>query len=175
LNLPADMRPERVHLRPFANYFSTYVTSSFDIIEQPGTRLSSRCGCYCRWCAHIVNAPHLQPKKLTQRDKKRAVDLMADRLISLGREEGLALPADTATAIVQGSAARRSAAYSAYGHWLIRRLQGQSDGKAILALWREIAWRPTGSPIKDFQLRYADFVDAEALLVGEMRTALKLG
>src|SRR5262245_56257839 len=163
-NFPASMRPERQYLREFANFFGTYVTSSFDIIEQPGTRLESRCGCYCPLCAHLVNAPHLRAKKLTRRDRDRANQLMISRVTALASEEGIETSEQDAAAIVRGDETRRSAGYSAYGHWLIRRLEGDTDGKAVLALWREIAWKRTGSPMKTFQIRYKDFVDAEMSL-----------
>jgi hypothetical protein len=165
------MRPDRRHLREFANFFGTYVTSSFDIVEQPGTRLDSRCGCYCRLCAHLVNAPHLRAKKLRKKDKERAGQLMVHRVAALAREEGIGVADPAVVAIVRGDETRRPAAYSAYGHWLIRRLEGDTDGTAVLALWREIAWKRTGSPIQDFQLRHKDFLDAEVVLAEALRSA----
>ena len=172
-NFPAAMRPERQYLREFANFFGTYVTSSFDIIQQPGTRLESRCGCYCPLCAHLVNAPHLQAKKLTKRDRDRANQLMVNRVMALAREEDIGTSEQDAATIVQSNETRRSAGYSAYGHWLIRRLEGDTDGKAVLALWREIAWKRTGSPIKNFQLRYKDFIDAEVSLADALRLKIE--
>jgi hypothetical protein len=172
LNFPQAMRPDRLHLREFANFFATYVTSSFDIIERPGTRLDSRCGCYCPMCAVLVNAPHLRVKQLTKRDKDRAQQLMIHRVTALASEEGIEVSEQDIVAVVQGEKTRRSAAYSTCGHWLIRRLDGDTDGKAVLALWREIAWKPTGSPIKNFQLLYPDFVDAEVSLTDALRTII---
>jgi hypothetical protein len=55
------------------------------------------------------------------------------------------------------------ARYPAYGHWLLRP-DGDTNGTAVLALWREIAWERTGSPNKNFRLQYKDFVDAEESL-----------
>jgi len=170
LNLPQAMRPDRRHLREFASYFGNYVMSSFDIVEQPGTRLDSRCGCYCPLCAHLVNAPHLQPKKLGKRDKVRADQLMVNRVIALANEEKIAVSDAAIADIVESDKTRRSAAYSAYGYWLIKRLEGDTDGPAVLALWREIAWKRTGSPIKNFRLQYKDFVDAEELLADTMQS-----
>ena len=66
---------------------------------------------------------------------------------------------------------RRSAAYIAYGHWLIRRLSGESDGPAILALWRLIAWDPRGGVRRGFVLRLSDFQVAENELVATIRSA----
>jgi len=172
LNFPQAMRPDRRHLREFANFFGTYLTSSFDILEQPGTRLDSRCGCYCPMCARLVNAPHLRPKKLKRSDKERAGQLMVHRVAALAREEGIAATDAAVVAIVRGDETRRPAAYSAYGHWLIRRLEGETDGTAVLALWREIAWKRTGSPIPNFRLGREDFIEAEKVLVGALRSAV---
>lgn len=173
LSIPETMRPDERHLREFANFFGTYVTSSFDLIEQPGARLDSRCGCYCSLCAQLVNAPHLQALKLKPRDKQRANRLMVDRVTALASEENIAVTDPTVVAIVRGDTTRRSAAYSTYGDWLIRRLDGDTDGPAVLALWREIAWERTGSPIKKFQLHYKDFIDAEELLAETLRSVVE--
>lgn len=165
LNLPANVRPERTMLREFANYFSTYVTTSFDIVEQPGRKLVSSCGCYCPMCSHLINAPHLQVKQPSHKDKQRARKLMADRVQQLALEEKLRVTRERAEQIVASPTIRRAAGFSAYGHWLIKRLDGLTDGKSILALWREIAWLRTGSPIARFVLKYDDFVAAEKALV----------
>lgn len=167
-NLPTEARPDKSHLREFANYFSTYVTTSFDIIEQPGMKLVSSCGCYCPLCSHLVNAPHLKVKQPTHRDKQRARKLMADRLQQLALEHSLRVSREQAETIAAAPATRRSAGFSAYGHWLIKRLDGLTDGPAVLALWREIAWRRSGSPIANFVLRYEDFERAERELVQAM-------
>jgi hypothetical protein len=174
LNFPQGLRPDRRHLREFANFFGTYLTSSFDIFEQPGTRLDSPCGCYCPMCARLVNAPHLRPKKLTRRDKERATRLMVDRVAALAREERIAATDTAVTAIVHGDETRRPAAYSTYGHWLIRRLERDTDGTAVLALWREIAWKRTGSPIPKFRLRYEDFVEAEKVVAEALRSMVEV-
>ena len=95
---------------------------------------------------------------------------MADRVLELAHEESLECDIETATSIAQDATSRRSAGYSAYGNWLIRRMQGDSERTAVLALWRQIAWLPEGSPRKNFELRYKDFVDAEEFLIGIIRT-----
>src|SRR5258706_3669473 len=46
-NLPEANRPQRNRLREFSNYFGSYVTTSFDLLDKPGARLESSCGCYC--------------------------------------------------------------------------------------------------------------------------------
>jgi hypothetical protein len=168
LNLPVDGRPERVHLREFANYFATYVVTSFDIVEQPGMRRVDPCGCGCRFCSYLIRAPRLQTKKLSKRDKERAIRLMADRVQQLALEEGLSVTREQAEKIAAIPQIRRSAGFSAYGHWLIKRLDGLTDGPAVLALWREIAWHRSGSPIARFVLKYEDFASAENDLIRAM-------
>lgn len=85
---PPDLQPDRRYLREFANFFWTYVTSSFDVVANPGTLMQpGGCGCMCPLCARITHASHLQPKKLTRADKRRAFDLMAERISSLAHED----------------------------------------------------------------------------------------
>jgi len=120
----------------------------------------------------MVNAPRLRPKKLSKRDKQRAADLMADRVTALALEEGLSLPTKKATNIVNNEDTRRSAGYSTYGHWLIKRMEGITDGKSILALWRVIAWHSAGSPRKDFTLGYKDFIESEEALLDAIQSEL---
>ncbi len=165
LHLPVDARPAPRHLQEFANYFGTYLTSSFDIVEKPGARKIGSGPCYCSVCTSVVNTPLLKTKRLTQKDKRHARNLMVDRILQLAQEEHRSVTAETAERIGEDPKTRVAAAYSAYGWWLIQRMQGVSEGKAILALWREIAWEPTGTPIKGFKLCVADFVEAEQSLL----------
>ena len=132
--LPQKLRPDKAHAREFANFFWTYVTTSFNVIAHPGSRLQpGDCGCMCPLCARIMSAPHLQPKKLVRADKRRADQLMIDRVAALAKEEALEAAPNRFTDMVNEFGTRRSAAFSAYGQWLINRLAGQTDGPAILA------------------------------------------
>ena len=160
-------------LRAFAAFFGTYVTTSFDILTHPEKVLISDWGCYCELCSRVVNGSHLKPKKVTTADKRRAKSLIIDRLCDLATEEGMSLSRSDAETLIEDSVQRRAAAYSAYGFWLIQRTNGITDGTSILALWREIAWTPQGSPRKDFQLQYNNFVDSEDLLVASVDIATR--
>ncbi|MBI5687946.1 MAG: hypothetical protein HZC54_22980 [Verrucomicrobia bacterium] len=168
LNLPESARPEREFLREFSNYFGSYVTTSFDLVEKPGTKLESRCGCYCPLCAHLVNVSHLQPKKPAKRDKEKAREKRISRVMMLAEEESLPISGGIATTIATAPQFLRSAAYSAYGQSLLERVRGSEGGLYILALWREIAWKPEGSPIKGFRLEADDIFNAERELVAEI-------
>lgn len=170
--IPEELRPPKESIGEFGAFFSTYLTSSFDVVEKPGTKgvgPAELSGCRCEICLRIINAPHLQAKKLDARDKQRANFLMTECLTQLARENGLAIQEQLATQLVTDQATRRFAAYVAYGDWLIRRLAGESDGPAVLALWRIIAWDPRGGMRRAFSLHLDDFRIAEALLLDEIR------
>jgi hypothetical protein len=169
---PDELRPPRDCLREFSYYFGSYVTTSFDLTDEPGTRLESNCGCFCDLCARLVNASHLRPKKLRKRDKEGARQERISRLILLAQEEGIQLSGDLAGGIAAGPFLR-DAAYSAYGQSLLERIGGSECGPYVLALWREIAWKPEGSPIKDFKLAANDFFEAEHRLIVEMKNQLR--
>jgi hypothetical protein len=50
LNLPPSCRPEHEQLKPFAQFFAAYLTTSFDLVKQPGGQVITSCGCYCPIC-----------------------------------------------------------------------------------------------------------------------------
>jgi hypothetical protein len=173
-HIPEDLRPRKQAIHEFAAFFSTYLTSSFDVLEKPGSKGEGpipRFGCTCEVCARIINAPHLQAKKLYARDKRRADILMIERLRQLATENGLEIEEQPATQIVRDQQLRRSAAYLAYGHWLILRLTGESDGPAVLALWRLIAWDPRGGMRREFTLKLDDFKFAEKSVLSAIQDA----
>lgn len=167
-NFPNDARVDRSRLREFANYFAAYVTSSFDLIEVPGQRFVYPCGCSCSLCGYLVNASHLKTKSPAGRDKKKAERVCAARVEMLAQEEGLHLTAERAAEIASSERHRRSAAYSAYLHSVLDRMQGDDGGVHVLSLWRMIAWKPEGSPIKKFRLNVKDAVRAEQDLIAEI-------
>jgi len=119
----------------------------------------------------IVNAPHLQTKRLYARDKRRADFLMCECVAELAKENDFDIADLLAERIVADENTRRFAAYITYGHWLIQRLSGESDGPAILALWRLIAWDPRGGVRRGFTLQLGDFEDAEKALLTAIRNA----
>jgi hypothetical protein len=165
--IPAEIRPSATELPEFAAFFSTFLISSFDVVEKPGQRAENYQGsfCKCPYCLRMTNAPYLQAKKLTAGDKRRADLLMADSLTELAKANGIELAADVAHAMVRDKNFRKSCAYITYGVWLIRRLRGEADGPALLALWRIIAWLPSGGMIQGFHLQVQDFAAAEKHLL----------
>ena len=175
-NIPESLRPAEDELYELAAFFSTYLTSSFDVIEKPGTKgigsVSGAFSCRCDLCMRIVNAPHLRAKKLYSRDKQRADFLMVESLCELAKRQRLEIDIQFAEQLVDDKRTRRQAAYITYGYWLIQRLEGVSDGPAVLALWRIIAWDRRGGIRRDFRLKLEDFRAAEAELISTIRSAL---
>lgn len=172
-HIPEDLRPPENEIDEFAAFFSTYLTSSFNVIEKPGTKGEgpTPTGCRCELCMRIVNAPHLKAKKLYARDKRRADLLMSECVAELAKENAIHINEELTTQLVTDDKTRRYTAYITYGHWLIRRLSGESDGPAILALWRLIAWDPRGGMRHGFTLELGDFKVAERELISAIQNA----
>ncbi|MDX1961925.1 MAG: hypothetical protein SFX18_02150 [Pirellulales bacterium] len=173
-HLPNHLRPQEEELDEFGAFFSTYLLSSFDIVEKPGTKGIGPTPvlCRCELCMRIVNASHLHPKKLYARDKRRADYLMSECIAELASENGLKIDEEMTTRLVTDEKTRRNCAYLAYGHWLIKRLSGESDGPAILALWRLIAWDSRGGMRSGFTLQLNDFHMAETELISTIKNAI---
>jgi hypothetical protein len=66
-------------------------------------------------------------------------------------------------------ATMESAALLAYGVEMLSRLQGRTEGPAVLALWRQSAWKPEGSPKKGFRLSADLLVKADAACAQAIR------
>ena len=57
-DLPASARPAREDLPDFARFFTSYVDSSFDLVENPGRRLySPEAHCFCPLCSRLAKPP----------------------------------------------------------------------------------------------------------------------
>ncbi len=174
MNLPQKARPEQNEVRFFSNFFGSYVTTSFELLPEPEKRLLSSCGCDCGFCARLANASRLRVMKPTTREKDRAVRKCVARLEMLAVEEGLYLTPQQAATIVASLSHRRHSAYSAYGLSLLERVRGSEGGLHVLALWRMIAWKPEGSPIKNFTLKAEDISEAEQQLLAAIRQVAEL-
>ena len=112
-NLPLDCRPPESagrEFRRFANFFASYLTTSFDIDPKPGKRLLSPCGCYCPICTYLSDAPHLKAKKIRSIDKRRAEELMRAYLEEVAKENNESLSAELEFSSVNDPATRRDVA-----------------------------------------------------------------
>ena len=163
-NFPPACRPEQERITAFSRFFVTYLITSFDLVEQPMVRGTSPCGCWCRLCMYLVSASHLRTKKLLRRDKERARKLKVTTLQQLSFKHNLHLDQHHAEEIINSPQRAMDASLLAYGQQLLERAHGRSQGPAVLALWREIAWTQT-APKKDFELNAEDILNAEDALV----------
>lgn len=168
-NLPFDSRPEREWLPEFANYFGSYLETSFEFAEHPSPVWTSNCGCFCPMCRRLMDTRHLRTRTIRPEDKKRAVKLRLRRTQALALRLGIELP-DAVLRSISSETHQRDAAFSAYGASMIERMQGLVEGPAVLVLWREIAWH-NGSPNRMFRLRAKDFITAELNLADAIRFA----
>jgi hypothetical protein len=164
-SLPADCRPLADELEPFSNFFGTYLETSFDLVASPKEVYYSECDCFCSVCRQLANPRHLKPKSLTREDKERAHRLRIRRLEMLAREEGLPSFELRIRESLGDETIRQQASLSAYGAALLERLKGISSGPAVLALWRDFAWNPNGSPKRDFKLKTKQIIEAEKSLL----------
>ena len=160
-NLPSHCRPKTDQFTPFAKFFATYLTTSFDLVKHPDQQLKSSCGCYCPMCSYLSAAPHLKAKKVTRRDKERARKIKLKALERLSFEHNAPLNAQRAQTLLDSP----ETSLLAYGQQLIERTQGRSYGPPVLALWREIAWDKKGAPKKNFELEPEAILHAEQSLI----------
>jgi hypothetical protein len=167
LNIPQNARVEHQQLVPFANFFSTYLENSFELVPLPGKIKYSPDGhCFCQMCSWMIDAPNLKTKKLSPRDKKNAVRMQINAVLQLSIDIGQIVEQAGAEAIVNDPLTGEASALLAYGHDLIHRLDAIANGPAVLALWRRFAWTRTGSPKPKFQLSSRMILDAELRLRG---------
>lgn len=172
-NLPRTARPiscDAETMKRFANFFASYIDTSFDLEENPGTRLQSGCSCYCPFCTVVVSAPHLRTKRLGRPHKERAKKLEHECLKNLAASKGLSLDADVFAELLLDHGTREQAALVAYVGQLFRRLDGTYTGPWVLALWRTFAWHQTGSPKHGFELTPELVLEAERALVNKLST-----
>lgn len=167
LNLPPNCRPEREQLKPFSRFFATYLTTSFELLDQPDQHLESKCGCCCPICAYLTGPHHLKTKKLFRRDKERARRIKIAALQQLSREQNKPLAQEQAEKLVDSHRTATAVSLLAYGQQLVARTRGAAEGPAVLALWREIAWDRT-APKKGFTLEAEDILHAEQTLASTL-------
>jgi hypothetical protein len=168
-NIPQNARPAREQITAFATMFTTYLENSFDLIANPGKRLYSEdAHCFCSMCSWLIDAPNLKPKKLTTRDKRRAMKLRTDAIKQLAIDAKVTVSDSQIDELLSERTNREDASLVAYGLDLLVRQRGTATGPAVLALWRGFAWNETGSPKPKFKFA------SELVLNAEKRLSQKL-
>lgn len=163
LNIPSVARVDRCDISVFANFFSTYLENSFELIASPGkVKYSPDAHCFCPMCSWMIDAPHLKTKTLTASDKKRATKMQCNAVMQLALDVGVKCDESSAEKLVAENV--ETTALLAYGHDLIKRLNATATGPAVLVLWRRFAWNTKGSPKPRFQLSAKMLLAAESQL-----------
>lgn len=163
--LPFDARPPADRLEPFAHLFASYLTTSFLVAAKRKVRSS----CGCDLCSYLVAGPNLQVRSPTKLDVQVAEQVKLDCLEALAAEAGVPLlRTELATLLAQSPELKRPLALATYARELDRRSRFTGQGRPVLALWRELAWKH-GRPDKKFSLRARDVLDAERLLIERLR------
>ena len=170
--LPASAVPKQSAFVPFANLLASYLTTSFDLVEEPGTRWEQP-WCSCPLCTRLVAASHLRPKKVLPADKRRARALKFDHVTALAAERGKAVDDATVDALIDGEELGRCIAMATWAEHLLRRSRGDNDGPAVLALWREFAWKPEGSPDPEFEPDARVLFDAELAIASHIDSSVR--
>lgn len=162
VDVPPGARPEPDEVVDLSRLFTTYLSTSFELLRDPGRRLySPDAHCFCPMCSSWEDAPRLRTKRLRPADKRRA-----DRL-ELSAAQALA-GSDVTDADLAALRAElpfsEALAKTAWARELLRRLEGTSEGPATLALYRRFAWHRAGSPKKDYAVDADDLLAAAELV-----------
>jgi hypothetical protein len=168
-NLPPSLRPAESDLEPFAHLFVSYLTTSYQMKENPGTVLrSAHHGCFCYFCSYLAAANHLTVRTPDKKASARARELKDLYLSALAQELAIPLSPTEREALITHPTLAEAVTYATYGKELIRRSQFASQGEGILVLWREIAWEK-GRLKKKFSLSADRILASEAALVAHLR------
>lgn len=169
--LPPEILPNKKDIVEISNFFSSYLMCSFDLVEHPEAEMKALSGswCHCELCVVLANASHVTVKKPSRYDKRIATEKRLEALELLCKEQNIQLDETVLTRIIESPEYLRDTAYLAYGKSLLERTQGFQHGVYVLSLWRQIAWKPEGSPIRGFTLHAEDFLKAERKLVAVIK------
>ncbi len=170
-NIPADARPQDVDLKAFANLFSSYLATSFELQAKPLATLYSPCGCYCSWCSYIAAGSNLKPRRITPGARRDAQELKRVYLRSMSVEMPIPVSEMTISRALEDSTISEDLAWATYGRELLRRTEFTSQGIGVLVLWREIAWDKEGQIKPKFRLSPERIIAAEKRLIERLASA----
>ncbi len=152
--LPKSILPKKDEIREFSNYFASYLTTSFELMEEP-ERTNNLTGCYCDICLQMGNLSHLKSISPKNYDREIAALKRVEIVKELGAYLGVNLSNTKYEAIAHDELHIRDVAYLAYTKSLFQRIQSSIGDVYMLALWRQFAWFK-GKPIKNFELKTVD-------------------
>lgn len=154
--LPQSILPDRAEIQAFSNYFVSYLSTSFELTEEPEISPSK---CYCDICLQMLNLSHLKPISPNNYDREIAAEKRFDMVKALGAYYGLALTDAKYETLANDNLYTKDIGYLAYTKSLFQRIESSIGGIYIVALWRQFAWSK-GQPIRDFELKTDDILTA---------------
>lgn len=161
-NLPRDLRPRPGDLVPLSHLFASFLTTSFVLPAAPRVfRDVTVCGCTC--CTYLVSAHRLVLRNPTAKDKVQAEKLQILCLEALAESEGVPLSVELRRSVPADPLLAQDLAHLSYAFELRRRSEYASQGTAVLAIWRSIAWE-NGRLRKSFALAPGRIVEAQSRL-----------
>lgn len=165
-NLPAGARPPEEQLDVFGRLFVSFLTTSYKL-NPTSVRLTTSCGCYCSYCAFLQASPHLDPRNPSKRDFQTAQELKHIYLGKLASELQVTSPTAAIQQVISSKELAEPVALATWGAELIRRSEFASQGEAVLALWRQFAWKED-KPKSKFKLTADLLLAAEKDIVASL-------
>lgn len=163
--LPKSILPEKTALRGFSNYFTSFLKTSFQLVEEPA--ITNNTGCFCEICLQFSNVSHLKSISPLKYDRRIANEKRVDIVLELAKFCDLSLSEEAATEIANSETHIKNTAYLAYTKALFQRIQTGEGGVFNVALWRTFAWNTNGAPIRGFELKAEDIFSVESNLKQE--------
>lgn len=161
---PPDARPPEGRVEALAHLFASYLTTSFEVASSK--RVSD--GCDCGFCTYLVNAPTLKAQTPSRVDENIAKTLELDFLEELALESGLPLlRGEVRTLLERTPETARAVAMLTYVRELGRRSAFRGQGRPVLVLWRQLAWKE-GRLDRRFALTAEKVLAAEELVSAEL-------
>ncbi len=167
-SLPADARPPEGKLEKFAHLFASYLVTSFEV----SAKKKIRTACGCELCSYLVDVPNLKVRAPSDLDRQIAEQLKLDCLEEAAAEAGVPLlRAELESLVGREPALGRPLAMVTYVRELARRAEFRGQGKPVLALWREVAWKG-GRPDKKFELTSEEVLLAQDSIRETLRSVM---
>ena len=170
-NIPNDARPDAEQIPAFARLFLSFLTTSFRL-KPNSMQLVSKCGCLCSYCSYLRAGPDLEPRTPSKKDVRTATELKRIYLGKIATEIGIVETNAIVEALLESVEISEDISVATWGSELLRRSEYASQGEAVLALWRQFAWR-NNSPKPKFRISVPRLLDAERMIIAAMEAARK--
>ncbi len=163
---PIETRPDKADLETFAHLFTSFLTTSFQVIK----KIKVSDGCNCPFCTFFYDVTAFQVRNPNKKAKESAQNLKIRYLEQLCRDEKIdEVPPNLGDWIQANPNIHYDIALATYAKELIRRSQFASQGEGILALWREIAWKNNRLDPK-FNLKANSIIKAESNVIHALKS-----